>query len=229
MAKVLYTDELIDHENLGSFDTTSFKLKSATEEKMTFVDDSGARMVLEGTGIEKEDGKVTDGEITSAKFYNAAGDKIYTFKDVAASAADIYTAYSFDHVPNRVMHGLMSGNDEVTGSKFDDSLWGFYGDDVLKGRLGDDFMYGHQGNDTLTGGEGSDSFALTAGTNHDTATDFNVKGENHDLIYMDYYLYDSLTYTKDGKDVTLTLETGDQLTLENVRKSQLTVDHFDFF
>lgn len=229
MAKVLYTDDLFDHENLSSFDAESFELSAIKSTSLTFTDDNGAKMVLHGEGIEKKSGKVTDGTITSAEFYNADGDKIYTFKNVDASAVDIYKAYSFDHVPNRVMHGLMQGDDQVSGSKYDDSLWGFYGNDVLNGKLGDDLLFGHQGNDTLTGGKGADSFALTAGSDHDTVTDFDVSGDDHDFIYMDYYLYDSMTIKKDGQNLILTLETGDQMTLDNVKKADLTIDHFDFF
>jgi Ca2+-binding RTX toxin-like protein len=229
MTKVLYTDDLFDHENLSSFDADSFKLKSIKDDSLTFGDDNGARMVLHGDDMEKKDGEVTDGTITSAEFYNADGDKIYSFKNVDMSAADIYMAYSFDHSPNRVMHGLMNGDDTVTGSKHDDSLWGFNGNDILKGGLGDDLLYGHAGNDTLTGGKGADSFTFLTGTGHDTVTDFDVTGDDHDFIYMDYYLYKDMTIEKDGKDLVLTLETGDQMTLENVKKADLTVDHFDFF
>lgn len=229
MTKVLYTDDLTDHENLGSFDTATFELASVSKKEVIFIDGSGAGMILHGAHITLKKGVITGGTITSAEFYDADDNKIYTFKNADASAADIYKTYSLDHNPIRVMHGLMGGNDVVTGSKMDDSLWGFYGDDVLTGRLGDDSLFGHQGNDTLTGGRGADSFALTYGGDHDTVTDFDVKGKDHDFIYMDYYLYDGMTIEKDGNDLVLTLETGDQMTLENVRKADLTIDHFDFF
>lgn len=229
MTKVLYTENLFDHENLGSFDSETFKLTAVRKSSLVFSDGDGARMVLHGEDIEKSKGKVTDGTITSAEFFNADGEKIYSFSDAEISAADIYKVYSFGHAPNRIMHGLMQGDDAVTGSKYNDSLWGFNGSDVLNGRLGDDLLYGHQGDDTLTGGKGTDSFAFTAGSDHDTVTDFEVDGKGHDLIYMDYFLYDSLTYQKEGKDLVLTMVTGDQLTLENVSKADLTIDHFDFF
>jgi hypothetical protein len=229
MTKVLYTDNLSDHENLSSFDADSFELTSIKPKSLTFTDDNGAKMVLHGDDIQKDSGEVTDGKITSAEFYNADGDKIYTFKDVDMSAADIYKAFSFDHNPNRIMHGLMNGVDTVTGSEHDDSLWGFNGNDVLNGGLGDDILYGHAGNDTLTGGKGADSFTFLAGTGHDTVTDFDVTGDDHDFIYMDYYLYKTMTIEKDGKDLLLTLDTGDQMTLEHVKKADLSVDHFDFF
>jgi hypothetical protein len=229
MTKDLYTDDLTDHENLGSYDTATFTLASASKKGMVFIDDSGAGMILHGEHITMKKGAITGGTITSAEFYNASDEKIYTFKDVDASALGIYKAYSVEHNPARVMHGLMGGNDTVTGSKMDDSLWGFYGDDVLNGKLGDDMLFGHQGNDTLTGGRGADSFALTYGSDHDTVTDFDVKGKDHDFVYMDYYLYDGMTITRDGKDLVLTLETGDQMVLENVKKADLTIDHFDFF
>src|SRR4051812_10789318 len=120
MTRVLYTDKLTDHENLGSFDADTFELSSIKDDSLTFTDDNGAKMVLHGEGIEEKSGKVTDGTITSAEFYNADGDQIYTFKDAEASAADIYMAYSFNHSPYRVMHGLMNGADTITGSKQDD-------------------------------------------------------------------------------------------------------------
>lgn len=229
MTRVLYTDNLADHENLGSFDTDSFHLSTITAKSLVFSDGNGTKMVLHGSGIDKDGNAVTGGTIKSATFFDASGTKLYTFKDVEASAVDIYKAESLDHNPNRVMHGLMQGDDQVTGSKADDSLWGFYGDDVLDGKLGDDMLFGHQGNDTLTGGEGADSFALTAGCDMDVVTDFDVSGADHDFIYMDYYLYDSLTYTRQGRDLVLTLATGDELILDHVKKSDLTPDHFHFF
>lgn len=229
MAKIRYTNDLSDYENLGSFDPASLKLAAIRATSLTFRDGDGARMVLHGSDIARKGSAVTDGRVTSAEFYNADGDRIYTFKNVDADAVDIYKAFSFDKSPNRVMHGLMQGDDVVVGSKFDDSLWGFNGNDILKGGLGDDFLYGHAGNDRLTGGKGSDHFTFLSGTGHDTVTDFDAKGRDHDFIYMDYYLYGDMTITKHGANLLLEMENGEQLTLEGVKKSQLTIDHFDFY
>jgi Ca2+-binding RTX toxin-like protein len=229
MAKITYTNDLFDFENLSSFDADTFKLKTVKDDSVTFIDGDGAKMVLHGSDIEKENGKIVEGEITSAEFYNADGEKIYTFAGIEASAKDIYTAYSFNKTPNRVMHGLMQGDDTVNGSVFDDSLWGFAGNDTLNGKDGDDYLYGHTGDDTLTGGKGDDRFTFLTGSDHDTVTDFDVSGSDHDYIYMDYFLYDDLKITKDGANLLLELPTGDQLTIEDVKKSQLTEDFFDFF
>ena len=55
---------------------------------------------------------------------------------------------------------------DVTGSAFDDRLWGDdgsnsieagHGDDVLEGRAGDDFLDGGSGRNTLDGGDGNDT------------------------------------------------------------------------
>lgn len=228
MAKVQYTKNLFNYENLTSFDETSFKLASVKTKEIVFTDGDGARMVLHGTGISREKGKITTGEITSAEFFDADGKKIYTFTDVSAQAADIYTTYTYGHRPNRVMHGLMQGDDTVTGSKFNDSLWGFGGNDTMDGKAGNDYLYGHAGDDTLTGGKGADHFAFLSGGGHDTVTDFAL-GKGHDFIYMDYYLYDEIIYTQDGDNLVLSLQTGEQLTLKNVLQAQISENFFEFF
>jgi len=55
-----------------------------------------------------------------------------------------------------VMGDRVMGVENVTGSKFNDYLWGDAGDNVLKGGDGDDFLDGYSGNDTFEGGAGAD-------------------------------------------------------------------------
>jgi Ca2+-binding RTX toxin-like protein len=126
---------------------------------------------------------------------------------------------------------MMEGNDTVSGTKRADNLWGFGGNDTLLGRGGSDWLYGHRGNDTLTGGIGADTFVFLAGYDHDTITDFDLTGSDHDFIRMDYYLYDDIVYTEADGDVTLTLSTGDALTLLNVTAAEIQgkTQFFDFF
>jgi Ca2+-binding RTX toxin-like protein len=56
-----------------------------------------------------------------------------------------------------------SGNDHVTGSSLDNTLYGKAGNDTLIGLAGDDILFGGAGNDTLDGGNQSDELYGDAG------------------------------------------------------------------
>ena len=77
-------------------------------------------------------------------------------------------------------------NNVITGNNFNNTLSGGNGNDTLNGGSGNDILYGGAGNDTLTGGAGNDNFvfntAISAATNVDTITDFNVA---QDTIRLD--------------------------------------------
>jgi len=90
---------------------------------------------------------------------------------------------------------MFSGNDSMTGNKFNDIIKSGLGNDTLVGNAGNDKLYGESGNDVLKGGAdkdilyggtGADKFVfnttLNATTNLDTIKDF-VKGT--DKIVLD--------------------------------------------
>ena len=129
-------------------------------------------------------------------------------KSVIAAIEEL-SEYLIGKDPLRILHGLLDGDDTVAGSRKNDSIWGFGGDDRLFGRAGNDWLYGHRGDDIMTGGKGSDTFVFLAGYDHDTVTDFDRTGSDHDFIRMDYYLFDDITYSEANGSVTMTLPTGD--------------------
>ncbi|CAN7400336.1 hypothetical protein [Rhizobium sp. LjRoot254] len=235
MATIVYGKRLPDFDNFSQFDGKTLAISKLNDDTFTLKDKDGTSMVFEGENFEKTQNVITDGTIESAEFFNNKGQRIYTFDNLEADAADLYKAFSLKSDPFRILHGLMDGDDTVSGSAKKDSMWGFAGDDTLSGRGGDDWFYGHRGNDTLTGGAGADTFAFLTGYDADTVTDFDLTGNDHDFIYMDYYLYDDITFTEvvteDGTNVTLELPTGDTLTLEDVTQAQIEGKdkYFDFF
>lgn len=81
---------------------------------------------------------------------------------------------------------IYSSIENITGTKFSDSIFGNKGINVVNGGAGDDFIKGYDGNDTLTGGSGGDAFifntALNAASNVDHITDFNVAA---DTMWLD--------------------------------------------
>ena len=84
------------------------------------------------------------------------------------------------------------GNDKITGSNTDDTLYGGAGvdinsgNDTLNGAAGNDYIYGEDGNDTLNGGDGDDSLFGGSGTNK------LIGGNGNDFLYAGG-LKDSLT------------------------------------
>jgi len=60
------------------------------------------------------------------------------------------------------------GNDSITGSSFNDRLYGENGNDTLNGEAGTDWLYGGAGNDTVNGGADDDYLEGNAGD--DTVT-----------------------------------------------------------
>ncbi len=74
-------------------------------------------------------------------------------------------------------HFAQGGNDILTGSSANDSIYGEAGDDTLTGNAGNDFLDGGIGNDTISGGTGNDQ--LRGGAGNDTITG----GTGDDVIF----------------------------------------------
>ncbi len=72
----------------------------------------------------------------------------YRFGDAAAT---------YSNADDRsLFRQMMSGNDTITLSRFDDWFEGWDGHDRMSGGRGNDTLYGDSGNDTLLGGTGND-------------------------------------------------------------------------
>lgn len=103
---------------------------------------------------------------------------------------------------------IMSGNDTITGSVFNDTLLGFDGNDtisggrradILAGGAGNDTLNGEGGTDTITGGAGAD--IMSGGGGNDTFV-YTSLGDVGDKI-TDFSSYssnnnDTLKFTSTG-------------------------------
>ena len=104
---------------------------------------------------------------------------------------------------------------KVTGNALDNSILGGTGNDKLYGQNGDDTLWGGAGNDTLTGGDGADTFIYSGGK--DVITDY-VSGEDKISLGADI---SSTAFS--GKDVVLTMDKNNILTIKGVRYKELTL------
>jgi hypothetical protein len=112
-----------------------------------------------------DDGFPVEGYVTSVKeFYQES--LSFTLTDILIPAYDL-TNWLNDGSYTYFFPLALSGDDNVTGSVFNDRIYAFSGNDTIKGDSGDDEIDGGAGNDLLDGGRGDDT--LYGGSEYDTA------------------------------------------------------------
>ncbi|MES0871364.1 calcium-binding protein, partial [Pseudovibrio sp. SCP19] len=146
-------------------------------------------------------------------------------------------------------------DDVIIGNSQDNVITGFGGNDTLTGGAGNDTLIGsvtidgaqlaggpgisgpivyHGGNDMLTGGLGTDVFVF-GGTRfgNDTITDFEAGAGSGDTIQFNsetFADFDAVIAVarEEGSSVVITLDDDNSVTLNNVSKSELHADDFQF-
>lgn len=106
---------------------------------------------------------------------------------------DVYVAPTQD-IPNQ-KEGIervgVAGAEALTGTDFDDQIWGQGGDDTITGNAGNDMLFGGSGDDELSGGSGNDQLSGGSGRNESwllrtdaTANaDVLIGGAGHDVLF----------------------------------------------
>ncbi len=118
--------------------------------------------------------------------------EVYEGRYIGTDGNDVFRVPDF--VKSWTINGK-GGNDNLTGSIQDDSIFGGSGNDFLSGRDGDDFLSGGPGddrlfgfddNDELYGGPGNDTLAagfgdnyVSGGSGNDTIT---TRSQNGDIL-----------------------------------------------
>jgi Ca2+-binding RTX toxin-like protein len=109
---------------------------------------------------------------------------------------------------------------KLTGNELSNTLVGNVGNDTLDGGTGDD---------TLTGGAGNDTFVFTAGSGHDTVTDFTP---GHDVLQFHDGQFANAdaalaAATQVGSGVIITIDAQNSVVLHNVNLADLHASDFD--
>jgi Ca2+-binding RTX toxin-like protein len=128
-----------------------------------------------------------------------------------------------------------SANIDGNGNGLDNALTGNGGANKLKGAAGDDILAGGRGNDVLTGDGGVDTFEFANQMGKDRVTDFVPEGANHDIV--DLRQVSAITsfadlkanhLEKSGSDVVIHITNANNITLEDVKISDLHANDFLF-
>ncbi|WP_069301161.1 calcium-binding protein [Neptunicoccus sediminis] len=121
------------------------------------------------------------------------------------------------------------GDDKLIGKGGKDDLRGEAGDDLLNGGGGRDRLTGGSGDDVLMGKKGNDTFVFNGSANEgrDTIRDFK---NNKDMLEISDTSFAELSIKKSGggSDTLISLESGTEILLEGVSKSQIDAGDFDF-
>lgn len=99
-------------------------------------------------------------------------------------ASDIETAYDKKSIKG-VSVKAGAGEDEITGSKFNDTLYGGNDNDLVKGGEGADKLYGDKGNDSLYGGVGKDSLYGGDGDDEIVSGEWANPDDEYDYTVID--------------------------------------------
>jgi Ca2+-binding RTX toxin-like protein len=187
----------------------------------SLIGSAGNDTLIGGTGNDRLDGgtgndAMLGGAGNDTYVVDNASDKVYETTTVGGStnaggADKVFSSVSFNlaaykgvsFVENMTLTGTAAisgtGNalaNTITGNSGRNVLSGGSGNDTLSGGAGNDTLVGGSGNDSLTGGTGLDVFrfntALSAATNRDRITDFNVAD---DTIQLENTVFTKLTTT----------------------------------
>jgi Ca2+-binding RTX toxin-like protein len=95
----------------------------------------------------------------------------------------------------------------------------------------EDTLTGNRDNNVFTGGAGNDTFIFSHRIGHDTITDFDATGRDHDILQISHF--DSFEELREhavarGNDVVITIDDNNSITLEDVRLNQLDENDFYF-
>ncbi|WP_371171390.1 M10 family metallopeptidase C-terminal domain-containing protein [Aliiroseovarius sp. 2305UL8-7] len=133
------------------------------------------------------------------------------------------------------------GNDDLNGGEGNDALLGDHGHDFLKGGDGNDdirggfhndTLVGGAGNDVMIGGPGRDTFIFSEG--NDTIQDFSdaagdtLKIEKSLVSTLDSASLIANNATSDGRNTTISFDSGDTLLLLGVSDPNVLVDDIFF-
>ena len=113
---------------------------------------------------------------------------------------------------------------DITGTDYDDSLWGTNAPGNMYGGVGDDKIDGGAGHDWLVGGAGADTFIFQAEFGHDEIVDFNTyEGDTLDLSAFNQA---DMTVVQDGADAIIHVANAGAIYLLGVDASELNMDAY---
>ena len=100
------------------------------------------------------------------------------------------------------------GHDNVSGSNYDDIIYGNGGNDTISGGNGDDILIGGKGNDRLEGGYGNDTYIYNIGDGLDSIWDYqysSTESRADKIKFGEGITFSDLTFRREGESLIINL------------------------
>jgi Ca2+-binding RTX toxin-like protein len=104
---------------------------------------------------------------------------------------------------------------------------------AILGSTSNNELKGTSGNDLFTGNGGNDTFVFAANFGNDIIKDFGASSRSHDVIQFSKSVFDNFAdvlahATQVGRDVVISADAGDSVTLKNTKLSAISSNDFHF-
>jgi len=199
---------------------------SGTARKAVYTDrGSGDKLIVEGNGLDYQNGNLADGTLSKLSLVDAEGEKFETLTGFKLDA-EAFSGNNFMARFEKAMGKILDNDLNVIGTKFEDEIIGRKGNDIIFGGADNDELGGGAGADKLTGGDGVDTFVFREGYEKETITDFDTDGSDgfQDFIQAAFSELESIT----GSDEKTILNFGDGDTIVLLGVHPSTIDVTDF-
>ena len=98
------------------------------------------------------------------------------------------------------------GHDNITGTTYDDIIYGNGGNDTISAGNGNDILVGGKGNDHIEGGAGNDIYIWNLGDGFDTFSDYqnsNTESRADKVKFGEGISFDDLTFERSGYNLNI--------------------------
>ena len=92
------------------------------------------------------------------------------------------------------------GHDNITGTIYNDIIYGNGGNDTISGGNGNDILVGGKGNDSLKGEAGDDTYIWNSGDGFDTITEASGTDK---IAFGEGISFENLTFERDGNSLNI--------------------------
>ena len=157
------------------------------------------RFSQEGNNLKLLIGNDASQSIIISNFFASDENKVETLKFANGDVYNIAQSGLVLHQNNRI--------ETVTGTLYDDTIYGYGGADTINAGAGNDLIVGGDGNDILNGGSGDDTYIYNLGDGMDIITD--TQGSDT-ILFGEGISAEDLRYVQEGGNLRIYVD-GDNL------------------
>ena len=191
-------NDTIDDSAVSTLDVDRLVLKDVTSADVTLHDVATSKdIIVRIAGTGGADILIKDRDYEVSGTVQGRGIEVIEFSD-----GEIWT---LDDIFYRGSQVGDAGNQNFTGTAYQDHYIGLGGQDTLAGQGGDDTLDGGTGNDSLVGGNGADTYVWRKGDGNDTINDSDTTTFETDVLVFEDVTSDKVTLSRANGSLHMTI------------------------